>query len=149
MPLNWKLVIDAADPHRVADFWAEALGYQVEDNTALIEPLLAAGAIDASLLTEHHGHPSWKTVVAIRHPDDPYDPATGMGEGRRLLFQHVPEAKTVKNRLHIDIHSAPNDRQAEVARLTALGATHLRDVQEPGGAWTVLTDIEGNEFCVS
>ncbi|MBU7596984.1 hypothetical protein JGS22_004860 [Streptomyces sp. P38-E01] len=149
MALSWKLVVDAHDPHLVADFWAQALGYLVEDNSVLINGLLAAGAIDDSLLTEHHGHPSWRTVVAVRHPDDPYAAETGIGLGRRILFQQVPEPKTAKNRLHIDVHAEHGSREAEVARLVALGAAHLHDVDDQGGQWSVLTDPEGNEFCVS
>lgn len=149
MALHWKLVVDATDPHLVADYWAAALGYQVEDNSRLIDSLLKSQTIDESLITEHHGRRAWKTLIAVRHPDDAYDPDTGAGLGRRILFQQVPEAKTVKNRLHIDIHPDPGTRAAEVARLIDLGGTMVREVQEPGGEWTVLADPEGNEFCVS
>jgi predicted enzyme related to lactoylglutathione lyase len=60
----------------------------------------------------------------------------------------VPEPKTVKNRLHIDVHAEPGQREAEVARLTDLGAAVQREVKEPGGEWVIMTDPEGNEFCV-
>ncbi|TVL93585.1 VOC family protein [Streptomyces sp. SAJ15] len=148
MALHWKLVIDAADPHRQAVFWAEALGYVVEDNSTLIERLLGYGAISEDLLTEFEGRRAWRDLVAVRHPDDPFDAETGTGLGRRILFQRVPEPKTVKNRLHLDLHGAPGEREAEVRRLEALGATLVRHVKEPGGEWSVLTDPEGNEFCV-
>lgn len=142
-------MIDAADPHAQADFWARALGYTVEDNGAFIDRLLAAGHAPAELTVEVHGRRAWRDLAAVRHPDDPYEEATGIGHGRRLLFQRVPEAKTVKNRLHIDVHAGPGrDRAAEVARLESLGASVLRDVAEPGGRWTVMADPEGNEFCV-
>jgi hypothetical protein len=62
-----------------------------------------------------------------------------------LLFVPVPEAKTVKNRLHLDFR--PDDQQAEVARLLALGARHA-DVGQGEEPWVVLADPEGNEFCV-
>ena len=62
-----------------------------------------------------------------------------------LLFADVPEAKTVKNRLHLDFR--PLDQEAEVARLVALGATHA-DVGQGDESWVVLADPEGNEFCV-
>lgn len=62
-----------------------------------------------------------------------------------LLFVRVPEAKTVKNRLHLDFR--PTDQEAEVARLLALGARHA-DVGQGDESWTVLRDPEGNEFCV-
>jgi len=62
-----------------------------------------------------------------------------------LLFVPVPEGKTVKNRLHLDFR--PDDRDAEVARLLALGARHA-DVGQGEQTWVVLADPEGNEFCV-
>ncbi|WP_336319497.1 VOC family protein [Streptomyces lavendofoliae] len=147
-PLHWKLVIDAADPHAQADFWAEALGYLVEDNSAYIDRLLGLGHATDADTVEAHGRRAWRNLVAVRHPDDPYQEETGIGLGRRLLFQRVPEAKTGKNRLHLDLHAPPGRRDAEVARLEARGASVLRHVKEPGGEWTVLADPEGNEFCV-
>jgi catechol-2,3-dioxygenase len=65
----------------------------------------------------------------------------------RMLFIKVPEGKTAKNRMHLDFR-AP-DRAAEVARLVGLGATEHARHDERGVSWTVLTDPEGNEFCVS
>jgi hypothetical protein len=62
-----------------------------------------------------------------------------------LLFAQVPEGKIVKNRLHLDFR--PEDRDAEVARLLGLGATHA-DVGQGEQSWVVLADPEGNEFCV-
>jgi hypothetical protein len=62
-----------------------------------------------------------------------------------LLFVPVPEAKSVKNRLHLDFR--PDDRDAEVERLLALGATRA-DVGQREESWIVLADPEGNEFCV-
>ncbi|SEQ50864.1 VOC family protein [Streptomyces radiopugnans] len=147
--LGWKLVIDCADPHRQADFWAAALGYRVEDNSTLIERLLGIGAVGEDILVEHHGRRAWRDLAAARHPEDPADPDSGAGLGRRLLFQRVPEPKTVKNRLHIDVHSGPGRREETVARLEGLGATVIRQVREPGGEWTVMADPEGNEFCVA
>ncbi|WP_236242821.1 VOC family protein [Streptomyces sp. CC228A] len=147
--LHWKLVIDANDPHAQAAFWAQALGYVVEDHSALIERLLAAGHASADQAVGAQGRYAWRDLAAVRHPDDPYDGATGVGTGRRLLFQRVPEAKTVKNRLHLDLHTGPDrDREAEVRRLEGLGASVLRRVQEPAGTWTVMRDPEGGEFCV-
>ena len=63
-----------------------------------------------------------------------------------LLFLPVPEPKTAKNRVHIDLGAA--DREAEVERLVALGATRLGEFDEAGFRWTTLTDPEGNEFDV-
>lgn len=70
-------------------------------------------------------------------------PAPGRLPG--LLFVRVPEAKSVKNRLHLDFR--PDDRDAEVQRLLALGATRA-EVGQGEQSWVVLTDPEGNEFCV-
>ncbi len=62
-----------------------------------------------------------------------------------LLFVPAPDARTVKNRLHLDFR--PDDQQAEVARLVSLGA-HRVDVGQGEPSWVVLADPEGNEFCV-
>ncbi|MFJ6837533.1 VOC family protein [Streptomyces sp. NPDC091209] len=148
VPVHWKLVIDAADPHAQADFWSAALGYAVEDNSAFIEQLLSLGALPAEATVDFHGRPAFRDLIAVRHPDDPYDKERGTGLGRRLLFQRVPEPKTGKNRLHLDLHPGEGRRAEEVGRLTSLGASVLRDMNEPAGAWVVMADPEGNEFCV-
>ncbi|MGW1170416.1 VOC family protein [Streptomyces sp. NPDC001153] len=147
-PLHWKLVIDAADPHAQADFWAAALHYTAEDNSALVNRLLSLGALPGEATAEYHGRPAFRDLIAVRHPDDPYDPESGTGLGRRLLFQRVPEPKTVKNRLHLDLHAGAGRRADEVERLRALGARVLNEVKEPSGEWVVMADPEGNEFCV-
>ena len=72
------------------------------------------------------------------------DPA---GRGWPLLFIVVPEGKAVKNRLHLDLRP-PESMAKEVERVTALGATTFRFVEEHGSSWTVMLDPEGNEFCV-
>ncbi|MGV9880583.1 VOC family protein [Streptomyces sp. NPDC003006] len=146
--LHWKLVIDATDPQAQAAFWGETLGYEVEDNSALIERLLGFGAVPESATVEFRGRRAWRDLIAVRHPDDPYEEESGVGLGRRILFQGVPEAKTGKNRLHLDVHSAPGRRDDEVSRLEALGAAVERHVKEPGGEWVIMRDPEGNEFCV-
>ncbi|MEU6070326.1 MULTISPECIES: VOC family protein [Streptomyces] len=148
-PLHWKLVIDAADPHAQADFWAAALHYEAEDNSALVERLLELGALPGEATLEYHGRAAFRDLIAVRHPDDPYDKERGIGLGRRLLFQRVPEAKTVKNRLHLDLHPGEGRRADEVERLEKLGARVLREVREPAGEWVVMADPEGNEFCVA
>ncbi|MEU9127241.1 VOC family protein [Kitasatospora sp. NPDC048540] len=150
MTLDWKLVIDTADAPALADFWAAALGYRVEDPSALIERLLAAGQLPEDAVTEHNGHRIFRGYAAIRHPDDPYDEVSGIGRGRRLLFQDVPEPKTVKNRLHIDIHGERGRLDELVTRLEALGATRVREHdQGPAGHWWIMQDPEGNEFCAA
>ena len=64
-----------------------------------------------------------------------------------FLFVQVPEGKVAKNRIHLDV-MAP-DVDAEAARLVELGATRVADMEEYGYTWTVMTDPEGNEFCVA
>ncbi|MGY1434906.1 VOC family protein [Streptomyces reniochalinae] len=66
--------------------------------------------------------------------------------GTGICFMPVTDAKSVKNRLHFDL--APDDQEAEVARLLALGARRLDIGQGGGRSWVVLQDPEGNEFCV-
>ncbi|MFE4420159.1 VOC family protein [Streptomyces sp. NPDC056817] len=148
-PLHWKLVIDAADPHAQADFWAAALHYEVEDNSALVERLLKLGALPGEATVEFHGRPAFRDLIGVRHPDDPYDEERGTGLGRRLLFQRVPEAKSGKNRIHLDLHPGEGRRADEVERLKGLGARVLRHVREHGGEWMVMEDPEGNVFCVA
>ncbi len=63
------------------------------------------------------------------------------------FFAKVPESKTTKNRLHLDLHA--EDREVEVARLVSLGATRVDEKDEWGTRWTVMHDPEGNEFCVA
>ena len=115
----------------------------------MIEQLLAAGTVEEGLCVEFQGRLFWRDAAAVRHPEDPFDPFGGTGLGRRLLFNRVPGSKTEKNRLHVDIHADQGERDATVARLQEHGATLVRHVKEPGGGWFVLTDPEGNEFCVA
>jgi hypothetical protein len=150
MALSWKLVIDSTNAPALADFWAAALEYEVEDPSTLIERLLAAGHVGEDAVIEHHGRKTFRGYAAIRHPDDPFDEASGIGRGRRLLFQDVPEGKSGKNRLHVDIHSEPGGLGKLVARLEDLGATRVREVDNgPAGHWWVMRDPEGNEFCAA
>jgi Glyoxalase-like domain len=73
----------------------------------------------------------------------------GSAEWRRGLFIRTPDAKTVKNRVHLDLRRYPGDDQAaEVARLSALGAVDINVGQGDGMSWTCLADPEGNEFDV-
>jgi hypothetical protein len=65
-----------------------------------------------------------------------------------MCFMPVREAKVVKNRLHLDLTTTPDDREAEIERLIALGARRANIGQTGEESWTVLADPEGNEFCV-
>jgi hypothetical protein len=145
--LRTQVVFDAADPHTIAAFWAEALHYEHEELGPFIDGLLEAGHAPVELTTEVDGKRRWRELATLRHPDDPVD-ERGAGLGRRILFQTVPEPKTVKNRVHLDIVVGPEAHGAEVERLVALGATVVSVHDGPDGKWTLLTDPEGNEFDV-
>ena len=109
-----ELVIDCADPGRVADFWARALDYDVTENGS-------EGEVE----------------VVSRDGTRP-----------KLLFVPVPESKTVKNRLHIDVNPVGVDQNTELERLLALGARRVDVGQTPDVSWVVLADPEHNEFCL-
>jgi hypothetical protein len=82
-------------------------------------------------------------------PTDPEALLVGPDGQPNLLFIRVPEAKTVKNRVHLDLMPTQHTRDQEVARLLELGATTVADHRRPDGTgWVVLADPEGNEFCV-
>lgn len=153
MVLHWKLVIDCRDANALADFWAAALEYVVEDPSALIAQLLSARQLPQAAVVEHFGAKRFAGLAAIRHPDDPYDELSGVGQGRRILFQEVPEEKTVKNRLHIDVHeggTSSDQLEPLVTRLEQLGAKRVKLVdQGAAGCWWVMRDIEDNEFCAA
>jgi hypothetical protein len=70
------------------------------------------------------------------------------GSGPSLLFAKVPERKTVKNRLHIDVNPTDRDQDAELERLLALGARRGNVGQGDDVSWVVLLDPDGNEFCL-
>lgn len=148
MAVEWKLVVDCADPVRLAGFWSQALGYTLEDHSALIDRLLEAGAIGEDDWTLVDGHKAWRHAAAVRHPDDRFEEATGTGLGRRLLFLTVPEPKQGKNRLHVDLRFGPENRDGAVERLKGLGATVLNVVDEHGSRHVTMADPEGNEFDV-
>ncbi len=84
-------------------------------------------------------------LVEIDEEDATLKPAAG--PGWTLLFQSVPEGKSVKNRLHLDVRPS-GSMAAEVARLEAAGATAITRIDEGGSFWTVMGDPEGNEFCI-
>ena len=96
----------------------------------------------------------WSQVVdrPVDPDDKPGDPEViiwGADGVPNLLFIRVPEAKTVKNRLHLDLVPTDRTRDEEVERLLALGATLFDDHRTPDGkGWATLADPEGNEFCV-
>ena len=92
----------------------------------------------------------WAAVLDWKISDDDGDEvevADPAGSLPTLLFVKVPESKTVKNRLHIDVSPRDREQDEEVERIRALGATPV-DVGQGDVSWVVLADPEGNEFCV-
>jgi hypothetical protein len=118
------VVFDCRHPASLARFWATVMdGYDVApyDDEAL----------------------AYLRSIGIDDPeDDPSVLVEAPGVVPRLFFNRVPEPKTVKNRVHLDVRAA--DRDAEVARLIAAGASEVGRHEN----WVVMADPEGNEFCV-
>ena len=146
--LAFQVTFDATDPHAQARFWAEVLGWTVEVSTDQIKQIIAAGHATMDDVVEIDGELFWGIGSAIHHPDGRGDPLDGSGGSRRILFMRVPEAKAVKNRVHLDVNVGRPARDAEVERIVALGATVLYEIDEPSGSHVTLADPEGNEFCV-
>ncbi|SFO85707.1 Glyoxalase/Bleomycin resistance protein/Dioxygenase superfamily protein [Amycolatopsis arida] len=90
----------------------------------------------------------WSAALGLRVDQDygEYLVLAGRDGGVRLGLQRVPEPRAGKNRLHLDL--VTEDRAREVARLVGLGAMEVAEHDMPGLGWTVLTDLEGNLFCV-
>ncbi len=142
-PYTVQVVVDSAEPHPLADWWAEVLGWEVEpQDEAFIRSMIDQGFATEADTTHHKGALVWASGAAIRHPE-------GLDRAPRILFQQVPEPKTVKNRVHLDLRSAAEPALAERDRLLALGATEIGGgTQGPQVAWVVLQDPEGNELCL-
>ncbi|MFI5719194.1 VOC family protein [Nocardia sp. NPDC051750] len=147
-----QITFDAHDPKALSTFWRDVLGYVHPgppgvDLPADADPLAAWDEFLAGI-----GVPPEQrnTRSAIEDPE---------GNGPRLFFQQVPEDKIAKNRVHLDVRAAPglqgDERmvalEEECARLVALGATRVRRF-EPAppmeAGFIVMTDPEGNEFCL-
>ncbi|MEI4272521.1 VOC family protein [Klenkia sp. LSe6-5] len=141
MAHTFQVTVDCTDPHELADWWADALGWQREpSDEAFIERMLAAGYAQPSDTTRHRGELVWAEGAAIVHPG---------GGMPRMLFQRVPEPKTVKNRVHLDVRVGAEAVEAEVARLVAAGARELHRASQGPHSWVTLADPEGNELCLS
>jgi glyoxalase superfamily protein len=134
-----QVTFDAADPHRLAAWWADLLGYAVEDNHEVVSGLLESGVVTDADVVEIDGRRFFADAAAATDPD---------GEGPRLLFQRVPEGKTAKNRVHLDVPLGQAHLDDEVRRLEGLGATFREFGSHPGHRWAVMQDPEGNEFCL-
>lgn len=143
MARTFQVTFDANDPAGLADFWAEALGYVI--------PPPPEG---------HESWDAWATAMAI--PEERWNDARALidpdGNGPRLFFQKVPEGKTAKNRVHLDVTVArdASDDDArwsavvnEAERLEGLGAARLAERRGMvGERWIVMLDPEGNELCL-
>lgn len=116
-----ELAIDCSDPNGLARFWCSVLDYEVQDEDDGIVTIGPA------------------VVPEGRNRLGPVPPT--------LTFAHVPEGKTVKNRLHLDVNPADREQDEEVRRLLDLGARNA-EVGQGEESWVVLADPEGNEFCV-
>jgi hypothetical protein len=143
MAAGVQVVIDCADPAGLSEFWAAVLGYKLQDpppGFASWEALLQARGVPES---------EWNSASAVVDPE---------GKGPRFYFQRVPESKTVKNRVHVDVDvadgpSTPLEQRharahAESARLQTLGARQLWINDDWRGFSIVMQDPEGNEFCL-
>lgn len=141
MSTPFQIAVDCADPHRLVRFWADALGYEVEDHAPLVAQLLDAGVVTEDDTILYEGQRVWRDAAACHDVS---------GDGRpRVLFQRVPEAKVVKNRIHLDLHVGAERRDETVEHLVALGARRIGSGQQGPNAWIVLADPEGHEFCVA
>jgi len=152
MSRHIQVTFDAHDPRALSSFWRDVLGYVHPgppgvDLPADADPLAAWNdfLVRIGVPEEQRG-----TRSAIEDPD---------GHGPRLFFQQVPEDKVAKNRVHLDVRAAPGLQgeermaalEAECDRLVALGATRVRrDEPAPpmSAGFIVMTDPEGNEFCL-
>jgi hypothetical protein len=133
-----QVTFDAADPHRLARWWADLLHYEIVDAHDLVTRLLADGAVSEDEVVRIDNRLFLAGAVAATDPG---------GVGPRLFFQQVPEPKTAKNRVHLDV---PIEGQLddEVERVVASGASLTEFVSYPGHRAAVMRDIEGNEFCL-
>ena len=116
-----ELAIDCADPRALARFWCAVLDYEVQDED---DDIVTIGSAAAPGADERPG---------------PVPPT--------LTFARVPERKSIKNRLHLDVNPTDRDQDEEVRRLLELGARPA-DVGQGEVSWVTLADPEGNEFCV-
>lgn len=139
-----QITLDAADPRGLADFWADALGYVLEP------PPPDFGSWDEALTAFGVPEELWNSRSAIVDPE---------GSGPRIFIQQVPEPKTAKNRLHLDVRTAVGlvgDKrmatlQSECDRLVARGARLLYRVEPApplANGFITMADPEGNEFCL-
>lgn len=152
MSRHIQITFDAHDPRALSSFWRDALGY-VHPGPPGVDLPEGADALAA-----------WDEFLArIGVPEDQRNAKSAIedpeGDGPRVFFQQVPEDKIAKNRVHLDVRAAPGLQgeermaalEAECDRLVALGAKRVRrDEPAPpmSAGFLVMTDPEGNEFCL-
>ena len=143
MATTLQVTFDAADPAALAAFWGELIGYVEQD------PPEGFDSWEAWAVANDLPRERWDDYAARVDPD---------GVGPRLYFQRVPEPKTAKNRVHLDLsvsggRGTPMEEirtnvATAIERAVATGATKVREVDENGEHWVVMQDPEGNEFCL-
>ena len=146
MTLNIQIAVDCRNPHELADWWAETLEWAVEpQDEAFIRSMIAQGFATEAETKLHQGKLVWGAGAAIRPPEE----LESKSPERRILFQTVPEEKTIKNRIHWDVRLAGADKDQARAALEARGATFLWTASQGPHSWHTMADPEGNEFCIS
>lgn len=146
-PIEFQVTLDCDDPHELAAWWAETLHWELEPtNEGFIRQMVELGHATEAETRQWRGQLWWATGAAIGLPEA----AEAVG-CRRILFQKVPEAKTVKNRMHLDLRLAAADGELDAARdaLLARGAAFLHEASQGPHRWYTMTDPEGNEFCLA
>jgi hypothetical protein len=145
MTYHFQVTVDSADPHTLADWWAETLGWEVEpSDEAFIRDMIAQGFATDEDTQHHKGVLVWREGAAIIAPDEPKSPSR-----RRVLFQLVPEPKTVKNRMHLDVRVGADNVEKVLEELQVRGATFLHRASQGPHSWVTVADPEGNEFCIT
>lgn len=140
MAMTVQVTVDCADPHALADWWADLLGWTVEpQDAAFIERMIDGGFASADDAIVRDGHLVWKAGCAINAPAGLPAP--------RILFQVVPEPKSVKNRVHLDLR-AGDEVEAMRVRAVEMGAVAIGGGQQGPHSWVTYLDPEGNEFCL-
>jgi hypothetical protein len=134
-----QVTFDAADPHALARWRADLPGYQLAGSHELAGRLRTGGVITDAGTVPGEGRLFLADAVAASDPD---------GSGPRLYFQRVPEPKTARHRVHLDVLVRRDQLDGEVSRLCASGATLSGCNIDPGHRAAVMRDPEGNEFCL-
>ena len=143
MAYNFQVVFDCHDPHGLAEWWAETLGWHVEpQDAAFILSMIEQGHATEADTHRHKGALVWREGAAITSEPE------GSEHTTRIYFQQVPEAKNSKNRVHLDLRLGADDPAQLREALVARGATILSTGAQGSHTWAVMADPEGNEFCV-